>query len=182
MEDLLDLLDETGEEKDLAVRLSAESGTGFPSETGMEETEEMERSGLPDGNREALAEVGRSPKKAENRVASVQKNEMAEGLIGTLLDELADPFGNSGAVTGGSLPGREVQTGIWNARTGGSGSAEQLAGRLTQGRLRVLERESSGVTVRLRENASVGTVPGVRELDRAFRRDARRYDGGLTLL
>lgn len=186
MEELLDLLDETGEENDLAVRLSAESGTGFPAETGMEETEETERWGLPDGTGAALAEAGRSPKKEENRAASAQKNETAEGLIGTLLDELADPFETTEAyrstVMGGSLAVSQAQEGTWDARTGGSGSAEQLSGRLTQGRLRVLERESSRVTVRLRENASAGTAPGVRDLDRAFRRDARRYDGGLTLL
>ena len=63
-----------------------------------------------------------------------------------------------------------------------SGMARLLSRRLAQGRLRVLERESSRVTVSLRERSDGGAGPGVRELDRAFRRDARRYDGGLTLL
>ncbi len=54
--------------------------------------------------------------------------------------------------------------------------------KLRQGRLRTLEDESHRVTVELTEQQTSGLGMDVKDLDRVFQRDARRYDGGLTLL
>lgn len=64
---------------------------------------------------------------------------------------------------------------------GGEGAAA-LYGRVAAGQLRsTVEQRSGRVTVEMSEPATVAGV-GIRELDRAFQKDARRYDGGLSLL
>lgn len=57
-----------------------------------------------------------------------------------------------------------------------------LYGRVNAGVLRGgIEQRSGRVTVEVYEPAA-GAGVGIRELDRAFQKDARRYDGGLSLL
>lgn len=64
---------------------------------------------------------------------------------------------------------------------GGEGAAA-LYGRVAAGQLRsTVEQRSGRVTVEMSEPVSVVST-GIRELDRAFQKDARRYDGGLSLL
>lgn len=107
----------------------------------------------------------------------------------------------------GDIASRLVETAVWVAgREGetfpiGTGVASSVIGKenfvemengaqtlptlyqsLRQGRLRTLEDESRRMTVELAEYQTSGTGVDVKTLDRIFQRDARRYDGGLTLL
>ena len=95
---------------------------------------------------------------------------------------------NGGAVPyRGGVQEREMTDPAWGGRALMQGE-EPVAGlyaRVNAGRLRQEGQERGLFVVQSEDGADgqkSGAVADVRELDRVFRRDARRYDGGLGLL
>ena len=98
----------------------------------------------------------------------------------------------------------EQESGLWKHESGDGGSgdlkkrlstermapegsarektaAERLYGRVNAVWLRQADGESRSVVVTVQEDGPASAL-NVRDVDRAFQRDARRYDGGLHLL
>lgn len=92
--------------------------------------------------------------------------------------------GSGGALELGELPGRREKLRT-ERREERAASAAELYEQVNGGRLRTTRRGPETVTVYAAEpetGAAAAAARDARTLDRVFRRDARRYDGGLGLL
>lgn len=128
------------------------------------------------GLEETVAEGGGAVWDGNTSEAGVQTGEKPDGGLA----ELAD-----GQIPAWLETAESVRTGSWLEETAavfrGSASRGALYQKLRQARTAAEYRPNRTSVALLPAEERNGSVQGLAELDRAFQRDARRYDGGFEL-